>query len=97
MVEQEILLASAGLTSRIFRIKQLSVEFMVVGAPLTPPFGRKTVEHMQLIIVNSDNLAHIHATLEFTEPTVLTVFGGGLCTLPGIVHLHVYDTSSDVL
>ena len=52
---------------------------------------------MQLITVNYDNLAQIHATQEFTEHTVLTdylaVFDGGLGTLPGVVHLHVDDTN----
>ena len=42
---------------------------MVVAEPLTPLLGRKAAEHMQLITVNYDNLAQIHATHEFREPT----------------------------
>ena len=73
---------------------------MVVDEPLTPLLGWKAAEHMQLITVNYDNLAQIHATHEFTEPTVLTdypaVFDGGLGTLPGVVHLHIDDTIQPV-
>ena len=71
------------------------------GVPtLTPLLVRKAAEHMQLITVNYDNLAQIHATHEFTEPTVLTdypaVFDGGMGTLPGVVHLHIDDTIQPV-
>ena len=73
---------------------------MVVDEPLTPLLGRKAAEHMQLITVNYDNLAQIHATHEFAESTVLTdypaVFDGGLGTLPGVVHLHIDDTIQPV-
>ena len=67
---------------------------------LTPLLGRKAAEHMQHITFNYDNIAHIHATHEFTEPTVLTdysaIFDDGLGTLPGVVQLHIGDTIQPV-
>ena len=53
------------------------------GVPtLTPLLVRKAAEHMQLITINYDNLAQIHATHEFTEPTVLTDY-------PAVFDVHM--------
>ena len=68
--------------------KRYKVRFVGVQQGVRPLLGWKAVQHMQLVTVNRENIAHVTQ-----QSDVLTdfedVFEGELCTLEGKLHLEV--------
>ena len=80
-----------------FNQTSYSVQFEVVEGNCSPLLGRHAAEQMQLITVNYNCFRLLH---QVTTTNILDeyadVFGGGLGTLPGNVHLHVEEGANPV-